>query len=98
MLKLNMRADALVMGCEGGMDVVVERRNEAASGMLFVDPGRNHTGLWRIRPEAPGLNQYLEWAKRTVGILELIEKRPHHARVEESVHCRLGSRHCQPFR
>jgi hypothetical protein len=66
--------------------------------MPFVDPGRNHAGLWRIGPEAPGLNQYLEWVERTVGIPELNEKGPHHAPVEKSVHRRLGSCHGQPFR
>ena len=63
--------------------------------MLFVHPGRNHAGLWRIRPEASGLNQNLEWVKRTVRILELIEKRAHHAPVEESVHRCLRSGHGQ---
>ncbi len=71
------------------------KNGEMALGMLLVDSGRNHAGLWRIRPEAPGLNQYLEWVERTVGIPELIEKRAHHAPVEESVRRCLRSGHGQ---
>jgi hypothetical protein len=65
--------------------------------MLFVDPGRNHGGLGRIRTEAPGLNQYLERVKRTIGIAELPQERPHGDPVEERVYRRLGSSHRQPF-
>ena len=42
--------------------------------MLFVDPGRHYAGLRRIRPETPGLNQDLEWVKRTIRLAELLEQ------------------------